>query len=243
MTEQEQPQPVAAESADNNVQLIDRHQVMEASPKLRNLIVELLRSGSVLYDLDSEQYKLLRSGENLVFIRSLLRNLNLDLVVNPEVGLAFIRNLQRIEEIADDEEEDPDDKAVRDRFLISRTVLTPFKAVLILVLRKYYQERYANGETEIVTDIDYIRNALMPYLKTTVSESKDNRKLNGALKDLAEYHLIKRLSSEDDDRFQILPLIRYVIDVNKLEDMLEKFRELNGTDVAVVTENQSGENS
>lgn len=237
----EQEQEIPNESPDV-VMPLERHQVMEAKPQLRNLIVELLRSGSVLYDLNSEQYKLLRVPENQIFIKSLLRNLNLDLIINPEMGLCYIRNLQRIEEDSGDEEDADPDESVRDRFLISRTVLTPFKAVLILVLRKYYQERYANGETEIVTDIDYIRNALMPYLKTTVSENKDNRKLNGALKDLAEYHLIKRLSSEDDDRFQILPLIRYVIDVNKLEEMLEKFRKLNGTDYALDTANKTGDN-
>lgn len=100
----EQEQDITNESPDV-VMHLDRHQVMEAKPQLRNLIVELLRSGSVLYDLNSEQYKLLRVPENQIFIKSLLRNLNLDLIINPEMGLCYIRNLQRIEEDSGDEED------------------------------------------------------------------------------------------------------------------------------------------
>lgn len=217
--------------------------VKEADAKVRNIIVDLLKTGSVQFELDSEQYKLLRKKENEDFIRSYLRNINIELVVDPDIGLAYIKNLNREDEIADAEDEaqlDPESEAfVEDKFLINKSVLTPFKSILILILRKYYQERFSQGESSIVIDIDYIKNALLPYMNISVSDRKDQQKLNGALRDLCEYHLLKRLPSEDNDRFLILPLIRFVVDLNKLNELLEEFRKVNGT--VVGSENADNE--
>lgn len=222
-------------SIENEILLESDNQnlVKEADAKVRNIIVDLLKTGSVQFELDSEQYKLLRKKENEDFIRSYLRNINIELVVDPDIGLAYIKNLNREDEIADAEDEtqlDPESEAfVEDKFLINKSVLTPFKSILILILRKYYQERFSQGESSIVIDIDYIKNALLPYMNISVSDRKDQQKLNGALRDLCEYHLLKRLPSEDNDRFLILPLIRFVVDLNKLNELLEEFRKVNGT--------------
>ena len=222
-------------SIENEILLESDNQnlVKEADAKVRNIIVDLLKTGSVQFELDSEQYILLRKKENEDFIRSYLRNINIELVVDPDIGLAYIKNLNREDEIADAEDEtqlDPESESfVEDKFLINKSVLTPFKSILILILRKYYQERFSQGESSIVIDIDYIKNALLPYMNISVSDRKDQQKLNGALRDLCEYHLLKRLPSEDNDRFLILPLIRFVVDLNKLNDLLEEFRKVNGT--------------
>lgn len=222
-------------SIENEILLENDNQnlVKEADAKVRNIIVDLLKTGSVQFELDSLQYKLLRKKENEDFIRSYLRNINIELVVDPDIGLAYIKNLNREDEIADAEDEaqlDPESEAfVEDKFLINKSVLTPFKSILILILRKYYQERFSQGESSIVIDIDYIKNALLPYMNISVSDRKDQQKLNGALRDLCEYHLLKRLPSEDNDRFLILPLIRFVVDLNKLNELLEEFRKVNGT--------------
>lgn len=222
-------------SIENEILLESDNQnlVKEADAKVRNIIVDLLKTGSVQFELDSLQYKLLRKKENEDFIRSYLRNINIELVVDPDIGLAYIKNLNREDEIADAEDEaqlDPESESfVEDKFLINKSVLTPFKSILILILRKYYQERFSQGESSIVIDIDYIKNALLPYMNISVSDRKDQQKLNGALRDLCEYHLLKRLPSEDNDRFLILPLIRFVVDLNKLNELLEEFRKVNGT--------------
>ena len=222
-------------SIENEILLESDNQnlVKEADAKVRNIIVDLLKTGSVQFELDSLQYKLLRKKENEDFIRSYLRNINIELVVDPDIGLAYIKNLNREDEIADAEDEtqlDPESEAfVEDKFLINKSVLTPFNSILILILRKYYQERFSQGESSIVIDIDYIKNALLPYMNISVSDRKDQQKLNGALRDLCEYHLLKRLPSEDNDRFLILPLIRFVVDLNKLNELLEEFRKVNGT--------------
>ena len=222
-------------SIENEILLESDNQnlVKEADAKVRNIIVDLLKTGSVQFELDSLQYKLLRKKENEDFIRSYLRNINIELVVDPDIGLAYIKNLNREDESADAEDEaqlDPESESfVEDKFLINKSVLTPFKSILILILRKYYQERFSQGESSIVIDIDYIKNALLPYMNISVSDRKDQQKLNGALRDLCEYHLLKRLPSEDNDRFLILPLIRFVVDLNKLNELLEEFRKVNGT--------------
>ena len=103
-------------SIENEILLESDNQnlVKEADAKVRNIIVDLLKTGSVQFELDSLQYKLLRKKENEDFIRSYLRNINIELVVDPDIGLAYIKNLNREDEIADGEDEaqvDPESEA------------------------------------------------------------------------------------------------------------------------------------
>ena len=213
---------------DESLELENTNLVKEVEPRVRNLIVELLKSGSLVVADNQDDFLLLVKHEP--FLKSYLRNLNISFLFNREMGIAYIKNLVREDE--DDlprDEANDEPNAVADKFLISKTMLSPFKAIVILVLRRFYQERFSKGETEIVIDIDHLKNALVPYLNTSVSDRKDANKLNGVLSYLSDIHLIKKNNSEDSDRYTILPLIRYVIDVEKMNEMLKEFEKLNGT--------------
>ncbi|WP_461175355.1 DUF4194 domain-containing protein, partial [Trueperella pyogenes] len=78
--------------------------VKEADARLRNIIIELLKSGSIVYSIDSDEYKKLIMPENMTFVKSYLRNLNLEVVFNSENGLVYIRNLERDENDEDESE-------------------------------------------------------------------------------------------------------------------------------------------
>ncbi|MGN0916146.1 MAG: DUF4194 domain-containing protein [Succinivibrio sp.] len=213
-------------STENELQSEERRVIPVADSDLRNAIINLLKNGSIQYKQSDKEYRLLIDPANTQYIQEYLSVINIELVINHENGLAFTRNLIREQA----EEIDDTISSTEDRYLIGQTVLTPFKAIVILILRKFYQERLNKGEDKIVVNIDYMKNSLIPYLKASGSDSKDSKKLNGVLKELCEYHLLKKLKSAESDRYEIMPLIRYVIDVEKMIELLKAFRTLNGNE-------------
>ena len=129
-------------------------QVSEFSAEIRNTIIELLKHGSLTFAERPNMYKTLCSYQNE--ISSYLRNINILLAHNEEMGVAYIKNLYREEEAAQqktddilEEQDDFDD----DSHLISSRTLSEFDSIVILVLRKYYHERYNSGETNVFPEL------------------------------------------------------------------------------------------
>ena len=101
--------------------------------------------------------------------------------------------------------------------------------MMLLVLRRHYQEREAAGEQKITVDIERLESYLTPFLPLTNHASADRRKLNGAVKNMKDRKLLAPLRGSDD-RFEITPLIRYVVDAAFLETMLAEYQRLAAED-------------
>lgn len=248
--------------------------VSKVDPKVKNLIIDLLSSGSVVYQIDSEKYRLLSDSSILKFVKGILFVLNIDVIFSPENGTVFIRNYRK-EDHAEDffsentdgsQEDNPNDgsenyssdeekgtdstgsdikvtssfkrqtatystdnKDVEDHFLIKKKALTPFKSMLLVILRKYYQNRLVHGASanRVIIDSEELRAAFIPYVKASVSEVKDNSKISGAMDEFATYHIVRKLPSEDIDRYEIFPTIRYAVSADTLLKMLKEYELLN----------------
>ena len=105
--------------------------------------------------------------------------------------------------------------------LISRRTLTLYDTLLLLVLRKYFQERESSGEQQVVIDIEQLESLLTPFLPLSNSSRQDRRTLNGALEKLKDRKIIT--FSKDDERFEITSVIRYVVNADFLKDMLDRY--------------------
>lgn len=199
-------------------------QVSEFSAEIRNTIIELLKHGSLTFAERPNMYKTLCSYQNE--ISSYLRNINILLAHNEEMGVAYIKNLYREEEAAQqktddilEEQDDFDD----DSHLISSRTLSEFDSIVILVLRKYYHERYNSGETNVFLDVDQISSLLIPYVGVANSATRTIEKINGTLTKLQEKRLIRKESGNFGDRVEVLPLIRFVINAEFMTQMLEEY--------------------
>lgn len=62
-------------------------------------------------------------------------------------------------------------------WMIQKRTLTVYDTLLLLNLRKYYQERQNLGETEIIIDIEKLESLMSPFLPLTDHGSKDKKTL------------------------------------------------------------------
>lgn len=109
--------------------------------------------------------------------------------------------------------------------LISKRTLTLYDTLILLMLRKYYQERETSGEQKIIIDIERLSSLLIPFLPLTDHTSRDLKKLSARLKELSRRHLLSSIRG-NDDRYEITPLIRYVVSADFLESMLGEYLRL-----------------
>ncbi len=140
--------------------------------------------------------------------------INSSLVLDQRAGVAFIAGL--------DESDVEEEEAVS---LITRRTLSLYDTLLLLVLRKHYQERETVGEQRVIIDIERVEANLSPFLPLTNSTRSDRKKLDASLQKMVERHILSSVRGSDD-RFEITPIIRYVVNAEFLESMLAEYKQL-----------------
>lgn len=182
-------------------------------PEARRALVSLLRHGVVLASQKANLFESICRYQDAV--RGHLADIYLKLVLDQRTGVAFVAGL-------DEDDSEQEEEAVS---LISRRTLTLYDTLLLLILRKHYQERETAGEQRIVIDSEKIEANLSPFLPLTNSTRSDRRKLDSALKKMSEKHILSAVRGSDD-RFEITPIIRYVVNAGFLESMLAEYTRL-----------------
>jgi len=179
-------------------------------PEARRALVSLLKHGIILATQKGKLFNSICRYQSAV--RSHLADVYLKLVLDEKTGVAFVAQL--------DECDDEDYDAVS---LITRRTLSLYDTLLLLVLRKHYQERESSGEQRIIIDIERIEANLSPFLPLTNSMKSDRLKLMAVLKKMIEKRILSMVRGSDD-RFEITPIVRYVVNAEFLEQMLEEYR-------------------
>ncbi|HBO5728519.1 DUF4194 domain-containing protein [Pseudomonas aeruginosa] len=182
----------------------------------RRALVLLLRQGVVMADSKRLAFEALCRHEGL--IAEHLGNMFMRMLLDMKAGIAIL--LQQ--EVTEQGEEA--DEASR---LINKRTLSLYDTLLLLVLRKYYQERETAGEQKIIIDIERIEALMTPFLPLTYSSRSERRTLNGSLALLKDKRLISAVRG-DDERFEITSVIRYVVNADFLERLLKEYERLAG---------------
>ena len=196
------------------------------SPETRRSLVYLLRQGVIFSSRKANLFQAICRQEAAV--RRHLAEVYLKLVLDERTGIAFVETLQK--------EEDPelDDFADNEIVsLISTRTLSLYDTLLLLVLRKYYQDRETAGEQRIVIDHERVKSYLTPFLPLTNSTKSDRRKLGPALERMVKKKILRKVRGSKD-RYEITPIIRYVVNADFLENMLGEYlriAEENNVDV------------
>ena len=146
----------------------------------RRVLVYLMRQGVILAAENLKLFDLLCRYE--AEIRRHLAEVYIQLVLDAKQGVAYIINLKSIQDEQEDENQHLDDFPV----LIRKRILTVYDTLILLVLRKYYQERETAGEHKIIIDVERIQSSLIPFIPLTNHDSKDRKKLNAALEKFIE---------------------------------------------------------
>ncbi len=184
------------------------------APDARRALVELMRTGVVLASAKPQMFELLCRYQSL--IEDHLADMYLRLLIDQAAGIALLLQQQEKDEIEDEETSSA---------LISRRTLSLYDTLLLLVLRKHYQERQTAGEQQVIVDVERMEAQLTPFLPLTNSSRKEGRKLSGAITKMKERKILAAVRG-DDDRYEITPVIRYVVSAEFLEQLLAEYQAL-----------------
>ena len=183
----------------------------------KRALVSLLRYGVILFAQKPKLFDSIIRYQDAV--RNHLADVYLKLVLDEKAGVAFVSSMS--EEDQTDDADDDDDIVP----LITRRTLTLYDTLLLLVLRKHYQERETSGEQKVVIDLERMEANLTPFLPLTNNSKTDRQKLVGSLKKMIDKKIIS-LVRGSRDRFEITPVIRYVVNAEFLETMLDEYHRL-----------------
>ena len=202
----------------------------------RRVLVYLMRQGVILAAENLKLFDLLCRYE--AEIRRHLAEDYIQLVLDAKQGVAYIINLKSIQDEQEDENQHLDDFPV----LIRKRTLTVYDTLILLVLRKYYQERETAGEHKIIIDVERIQSSLIPFIPLTNHDSKDRKKLNAALEKFIEKKVLTGLRGEEG-RYEITPIIRYVVNAEFLQSLLSEYQQLAAKAKLQQSEQEHGESS
>ncbi len=188
----------------------------------RRVLVHLMRQGTILASQKARLFEQLCQYESA--IRRHLSEVYLQLVLDQKSGVAFVASITS--EYADQSDQDDMDLESEDvATLISKRTLSLFDTLILLVLRKHYQEREVAGEQKITIDIDRLESLLTPFLPITDHASKDRKKLLARVKEMVRRKVLSAIRGEEE-RYEITPIIRYVVNASFLETLLEEYTAL-----------------
>ncbi|MDO7208842.1 DUF4194 domain-containing protein [Acinetobacter nosocomialis] len=184
----------------------------------RRVVVYLMRQGTILAAENLKLFDVLCRYETA--IRQHLAEVYIQLILDARQGVAYIIN---VESIGNENDNSP----LSDDFptLIRKRTLTLYDTLVLLILRKYYQERETAGEQKIIIDLERIQGNLIPFIPITNHESKDIRKLSGTLDKFSEKKILSVIRGEEG-RYEITPIIRYVVNAEFLQSLLSEYKQL-----------------
>ena len=173
----------------------------------RRVLLELLKGPYVSGTQSPQLWSALVTDEALV--RSRLHELFLDLVIDKVDEFAFTRK------VVTDELDVP--AAVRSERL------TFLDTAMLLVLRQLLLA--APGERRVIVDRDEVYERLAIY--RTGDESTFQRNLNGAWGRMS--NRLRVLHKVGDDRFEISPMVRFLIDEDRVRELIDVYERISDT--------------
>lgn len=186
----------------------------------RRVLVHLMRQGSVMASQKSKLFELLCRHESA--IRKHLSEVYLQLVLDQKTGVAFVASADYQNDVESGSEDQDDMELDESTTLIPKRTLSLYDTLILLVLRKHYQDRESAGEQKITIDIERLESYLTPFLPITDHASKDRKKLLARVKEMVRRKVLSTIRGAED-RYEITPIIRYVVSASFLESMLAEY--------------------
>ncbi len=174
---------------------------------LRRVLVTLLKGPYLYRDKRKDTWDLLMN--HLPVIRSQLANLLLDLVVDDEVGVAFVKN--------------PPAEDIDAPSLLNKYAFKFLDSVLLIEMRDRLMRAQQSGQRAMMA-MDEI-NALLAVFEP--SAGKDSKifatRVSGVLRRMKERHLLIDLG-RGSDTFEVSPVLKVVFDAAQVDLLRETYQ-------------------
>jgi hypothetical protein len=163
-------------------------------PETRRALVRLVQGPCVMRDRTSNLWTALENDERA--IRQGLGDLFLELVIDREQGIAFVRNMRTDEEVP---------KVIRS------TPLTLIDTALVLFLR----ERLLRADGRAFVGRDEIDDQLSVYGQATGTDAVGlGKRVNASVEKMKKNSVLQ--ATDEDSRFEISPVLRMVFDADEV---------------------------
>jgi hypothetical protein len=183
----------------------DRGRLPEAT---RKVLVQLLRGPYVSQERHAKSWAVLLRAEDEV--REHLGDLFLELVLDSDAGVAFVRNMES------DEVELP--RVVRSQRL------TLIDTALVLFLREQLLNAEATGRRVFVGQADIIEQMSVYRALSQIDESGFNKRVRTSIEKMKDQSVLLRTAEED--RFEVSPILRLVFDADQVIAVIREIRRL-----------------
>lgn len=210
-----QPAPRRAEeSAEDDfdfqhesVQVVDHGELAHG---IRRVLLQLMQGSYLRADTHPKLWAELEAHEAVVRIR--LADLYLDLVVDHEARIAFVRHLDI-------------DQAVK---VVRTHPLTLIETALVLYLRRILLLRHS-GSVRAFVGRDEIEDQLRSYRAADVSDKRGfDRRIEAAINKMKRYSVLLSVTG-DDDRWEISPVLALVIGSDQVAAITDEMQRLRST--------------
>ena len=176
----------------------------ELPDRTRRVLLRLVRGPYLSGAREAQLWAVLLTDE--AAIHSRLADLFLELVIDRDNEFAFVRNAPS----------DDAPKAVRSE------ALTFLDTAMLLVLRQFLLT--APGEERVIVGQDEVYEQLSVYRDG--DESTFQRNLNGSWGRMV--NKLRVLHSAGEERFQISPMVRFLIDEDRVRELTAVYRRIAG---------------
>lgn len=178
----------------------------ELSPSTRRVLLQLIRGPYLRAQAKPNLWSALIRDEAVV--RSRLADLYLDLVVDTDAQVAFVRNLEL-------------EDAPR---VVRSNPLTVLDTVLVLFLRR---KLLASQSTELrcIVGRDEIEDQLRSYRRAeTTDQTGFDKRIAASVNKMRDYAVL--LTTEDDDRWEISPVLALIFGADEVAVVTEELTRL-----------------
>lgn len=216
--------------SDDGFAVYDKNEKINNNPPkmpaiAKKTLVYLMRQGVILQSKKPKVFDNVLQYKEMITHH--LSEVYLSLIIDERQGVLFITRSNHQE--VQDESNDLDDEMSDEEYvssLFNCKTISVYDSLLLLILRKYYQERENSGEQQIIIDVEKLEGLFLPFAPLTNYETKERAKLINKLKNFAKSYKILQSIRNSDERFEITPMIRYVVNADFLNAMLTEYEVL-----------------
>ncbi len=164
---------------------------------IRQVVVKLVQGPYLRADQHQKLWAVLEANEQVV--RTRLADLYLDLIIDHEARLAFVRHLNV-------------DNAVK---VIRNQPLTLLDTVLVLYLRRLLLQR-SHGSVRVFVGRDEMEDQLRSYRPADrADKSGFDARINAAISKMDKYNVLLKATG-DDDRWEVSPILALAIGADQV---------------------------
>jgi hypothetical protein len=196
-------EPSSDESSPDGLTPSDRGRLPEAT---RKVLVQLLRGPYVSKEHHANSWAVLLRAEDA--IRERLGDLFLELVVDVDAGLAFVRNMES-------------DEVKLPRVIRSKR-LTLIDTALVLFLREQLLNAEATGRRVFVGRADIADQMSVYRNLSKIDELGFNKRVRTSIEKMKDQSVL--LPTAEEDRFEVSPILRLVFNADQVIAVTKEIR-------------------